>query len=271
MTRTLPHSAPPPRPFQDFKRQAIQDAVVQLMCREGLDSLTMERVAQEAGVAKGTLYLQTSPTNRLLLEAVKDGALDPMMARMDETSDSVLSRSAAADVRPPRSLFLLRLSGTALRILPDEREVHRRGQPLQGRPRPAPGPEVIRGDPWPGIEKAPSLDRCRRNARTSMWSSNFATMTRSPADRLGCSRVEEDAATRSLSTPSSRGIVEKTPRKGSETARALLSGLPWLPSSPAAWRPRDAGIPVAATSTSPSVAPVLSSRSAGGGSAISSS
>ena len=43
--------------WQDFKRQSIQEAVIQLMCREGLGSVTMERVAQEVGIAKGTVYL----------------------------------------------------------------------------------------------------------------------------------------------------------------------------------------------------------------------
>ena len=41
--------------WHSFKRQGIQQAVIQLMCREGLPSVTMDRVAQEAGIAKGTI------------------------------------------------------------------------------------------------------------------------------------------------------------------------------------------------------------------------
>ena len=38
-------------------RRDIQFAVVRKLTRSGIDALTMEKVAAEAGVAKGTLYL----------------------------------------------------------------------------------------------------------------------------------------------------------------------------------------------------------------------
>src|ERR1043166_160493 len=67
--------------WQDFKRQSIQEAVIQLMCREGLGAVTMERVAQEVGIAKGTVYLHYRD-KQALLDAVKDSALTPLMERL---------------------------------------------------------------------------------------------------------------------------------------------------------------------------------------------
>ena len=75
--------------WQDFKRQSIQEAVIQLMCREGLGSVTMERVAQEVGIAKGTVYLHYRD-KQTLLEAVKDSALTPLMERLEQLFNSDL-------------------------------------------------------------------------------------------------------------------------------------------------------------------------------------
>jgi len=72
-----------PNLWQEFKRQSIQEAVIRLMCREGLKSVTMERVAQEVGIAKGTVYLHF-PDKQSLLESVKDASLDPLMEKIDE-------------------------------------------------------------------------------------------------------------------------------------------------------------------------------------------
>jgi len=70
-------------PWESYKRQAIQDAVIRLICREGLKSVTMERVAQETGIAKGTVYLHYHDKQELL-DAVKESALTPMMTSVDE-------------------------------------------------------------------------------------------------------------------------------------------------------------------------------------------
>ena len=70
-------------PWESYKRQSIQDAVVRLICREGLKSVTMERVAQETGIAKGTVYLHYRDKQELL-ESVKESAIAPMMTALDE-------------------------------------------------------------------------------------------------------------------------------------------------------------------------------------------
>ena len=81
--------------WQSFKRQSIQQAVIQLMCREGLSSVTMDRVAQEVGIAKGTIYLHYKDKQELL-EDVKNSSLDPMMTRMNDVFSS--------DATPDRKL-----------------------------------------------------------------------------------------------------------------------------------------------------------------------
>src|SRR5712691_8556595 len=79
-------------PWESYKRQSIQEAVIRLICREGLKSVTMERVAQEVGIAKGTVYLHYRDKQELL-DAVKESALAPVMHRVDE----VLRGDDAAD------------------------------------------------------------------------------------------------------------------------------------------------------------------------------
>jgi AcrR family transcriptional regulator len=124
MTRKLARSVSPPPLWQDFKRQTIQDAVVQLMCRDGLEAVTMERVASEAGVAKGTLYLHFAD-KQALLEAVKNAALDPLMIRMDEVFRSALPPHRKLETYALRYLSYFDERKQLFRILLYEREVQR--------------------------------------------------------------------------------------------------------------------------------------------------
>src|ERR1700682_77343 len=83
--------------WQSYKRQSIQQAVIRLMCREGLKSVTMERVAQEVGIAKGTVYLHYRD-KQALLDDVKESSLAPVTAKLDEifASDSSPERKLQA-------------------------------------------------------------------------------------------------------------------------------------------------------------------------------
>src|SRR4051794_41465302 len=78
-----------PNLWQEFKRQSIQEAVIRLMCRDGLKSVTMERVAQEVGIAKGTVYLHYRD-KQSLLDAVKESSLDPLSEKLSEVFKSAL-------------------------------------------------------------------------------------------------------------------------------------------------------------------------------------
>jgi AcrR family transcriptional regulator len=57
--------------WESFNKGRIKEAVVRLLSQHGAEALTMERVADEAGVAKGTLYVYFSD-KKALLEAVKE-------------------------------------------------------------------------------------------------------------------------------------------------------------------------------------------------------
>jgi AcrR family transcriptional regulator len=81
-------------PWESYKRQSIQEAVIRLICREGLKSVTMERVAQEVGIAKGTVYLHYRDKQDLLDE-VKSSAIAPMM----KTVEDILRGDDAPDER----------------------------------------------------------------------------------------------------------------------------------------------------------------------------
>jgi AcrR family transcriptional regulator len=107
-----------------YKRQSIQDAVVRLICREGLASVTMERVAQEVGIAKGTVYLHYRD-KQALLDEVKESALTPLMTAIEE-----IFRGEGAPDRKLRACSLRYLSyfdqhRDLFRILLYEREVTR--------------------------------------------------------------------------------------------------------------------------------------------------
>ena len=66
------------RALEAFTRQGILDAAVGLLTREGIQGLTMDRVATEAGVAKGTLYVYF--TNKEdILDAALDACFDPLI------------------------------------------------------------------------------------------------------------------------------------------------------------------------------------------------
>jgi len=72
-------------------RRSIQEAVVRILSREesGAGGLTMDRVAAEAGLAKGTLYLYFQ-NKQQLLTAVKDDALRPLWEELSAILDGPL-------------------------------------------------------------------------------------------------------------------------------------------------------------------------------------
>ena len=110
--------------YQSFKRQGIQQAVIQLMCREGLPAVTMDRVAQEAGIAKGTIYLHYKDKQELL-DDVKNSSLDPMVARMDEVFAADTTADHKLQTYSKRYLQYFDERRDLFRILLYEREVTR--------------------------------------------------------------------------------------------------------------------------------------------------
>jgi AcrR family transcriptional regulator len=73
---------------REARRRSILDAARELIATEGLGALTMERVAEGAELAKGTLYLQFAGRGELLAELVIDW-LDGMSRRFADARASV--------------------------------------------------------------------------------------------------------------------------------------------------------------------------------------
>src|SRR3984957_16208709 len=80
------------RPFhvhdeQAAKRQRILDAALKLFAHEPYQAVTMDRVAEAAGVAKGTLYLYFPSKDALYLGILSDG-LETVSKRYQATNDT---------------------------------------------------------------------------------------------------------------------------------------------------------------------------------------
>jgi AcrR family transcriptional regulator len=73
-------------------KESLHRAVVRVLIEEGWQGLTMERVTQAAGMAKGTLYNYFKDKDELLRYAVQS-SLDPL----DEEIDKVLGSGARPD------------------------------------------------------------------------------------------------------------------------------------------------------------------------------
>ncbi len=67
-------------------RQDILDAVIGLLMRDGIQGLTMDRVAAEAGVAKGTLYVYFTNKEEIL-DAAVDASFDPLIRELSVLLD----------------------------------------------------------------------------------------------------------------------------------------------------------------------------------------
>lgn len=198
-----------PSLWQDFKRQSIQEAVIHLMCREGLAAVTMERVAQEVGIAKGTVYLHYRDKQELL-ESVKSSALEPMLERLDQLFDSDLDPLRKLEAYSLRYLGYFDERRELFRILIYEREVTRAsGHRFRGdryRHLVERTARVIRDGISGGVFRDLDADK----AAAMFVEANYAIMSQ----RLrggGGAPVEDDA--RLISGIFLRGLVSETPRK----------------------------------------------------------
>jgi AcrR family transcriptional regulator len=80
--------------LSELTRHHIQDAAIRALTRVGVQGLTMDRIAEEAGIAKGTIYLHFR-TKRELVQQTIDAFLAPLV---DELT-TVLSSDLPADQR----------------------------------------------------------------------------------------------------------------------------------------------------------------------------
>ena len=66
----------------DFRVQTIQDAAMRVIARKGMAAATMQEIAEEAGVAKGTIYLYFRDRDELVEKTFED-AMSHLHARVD--------------------------------------------------------------------------------------------------------------------------------------------------------------------------------------------
>lgn len=95
-----------------FRTGEILAAARRLMEQDGLDSLTMEEIAQAAGVAKGTLYLYFQS---------KDDLIQALLTQVGEAMAQDLEAVLAAAEPPPEKLR--RVVTLLLRYVEQEREL----------------------------------------------------------------------------------------------------------------------------------------------------
>jgi AcrR family transcriptional regulator len=67
---------------QEFRIQSIQDAAMRVIARKGMSSATMQDIAEEAGVAKGTIYLYFRDRDELV-EKTFERAITELGDRVD--------------------------------------------------------------------------------------------------------------------------------------------------------------------------------------------
>lgn len=71
---------------QEFRIQSIQEATLRVIARKGMAGATVQEIAGEAGVAKGTIYLYFRDRDDLV-EKTYDGAIQQLMERIDSVLD----------------------------------------------------------------------------------------------------------------------------------------------------------------------------------------
>lgn len=103
------------REWRELMRRDLLEAAVGLIRREGVEALTMERVAEAAGVAKGTVYLYFASKGRLVEQAI---------ARHIEPLVLEISSIFEAQGVPPEDR-LRRMAEANLRYFDDNRHLFR--------------------------------------------------------------------------------------------------------------------------------------------------
>src|SRR3982751_3620340 len=72
---------------QQFLVQSIQEAAIRVISRKGMASATMQEIAEEAGVAKGTIYLYFKDRDELV-EKTFDRAITELHKQIDAALES---------------------------------------------------------------------------------------------------------------------------------------------------------------------------------------
>ncbi len=73
--------------LDEMTRKLILDAGLKTLLEQGIEGFTMDRVAMDAGVAKGTLYLHFKDKEELLIASIEKG-FEPFFSTAERVLDS---------------------------------------------------------------------------------------------------------------------------------------------------------------------------------------
>jgi AcrR family transcriptional regulator len=101
------------RPRSEASRQAVLEAASELVARDGYEALTIEAIAERAGVGRQTIYRWWSSKAAILGEAVTDGPLGGFFAAPDGLDTAALVATSIATLRDPQAATLVRALSAA--------------------------------------------------------------------------------------------------------------------------------------------------------------
>ena len=108
--------------FNQITRKAIQEAVVNLVTRTGTRKITMDKVAAEAGLSKGCLYIHFN-SKKDLLESVKTASFKPLGDQLQEILNGSLTPNQKIESIVHRLFSYFDENRGLFRFLLEEREI----------------------------------------------------------------------------------------------------------------------------------------------------
>ena len=70
--------------FYEGRRTALADVALKLWAERGFDQTSVEAIAREAGISKGTFYLYFESKDALLLDVLRRNSLGPNLLALIE-------------------------------------------------------------------------------------------------------------------------------------------------------------------------------------------
>lgn len=137
---------------QEFRIRSIQEAALRVIARKGMAAATMQDIAEEAGVAKGTIYLYFRDRDELVERTLED-AIAELQARIGVSLESdmpfdekirAIITAKFAFFREHRDFFRLYLSLRMPEGSPQQQRRHKRACAPQYRSRVEQMADVLR-------------------------------------------------------------------------------------------------------------------------------
>ena len=72
---------------EEFRKQTICDAAMRVVARKGINDVTVQDIADEAGVAKGTIYIYFKSRDEILATTM-DGATEQLLEKLSAACES---------------------------------------------------------------------------------------------------------------------------------------------------------------------------------------